>query len=317
MKNTPCQQTTWADRHHEQGATVGTGRAFGSFGELMQGALPGGDREFLVTLPIAEWSTVTFHYSPRGQRICVWPPGKRKSKLMARLAIEAAGGCGGGLLEVRSSLPEGKGLASSSADLVATARAVAAALGGFFDESAIEALLRRIEPSDGVMYEGIVAFYHREVRLHSRLGTVPPLAVIGHDEGGEVDTISYNRQPKHFSAACKHEYRELLATLGDAIRLGDLREVGRVSTRSAVMNQELRRRGDLEYLRRVCADIDGLGLVAAHSGTMLGILVAVHDPECGAKARYVADVCADLGGAVTVFRSVSACDVGLETENAL
>jgi uncharacterized protein involved in propanediol utilization len=298
------EQAIWAEQGTRD-AAIGTGRAFGSFGELLQGVLPGNDRDFLVTLPIDAWSTATFHYLPEAGQIHVFPQWKRKSQLLARFVMEAAGYPGGGVLALTSRLPVGKGLASSSADLVATARAVAAALDVPMGAPVIESLLRRIEPSDGVMYDGIVAFYHREVRLHSRLGTLPPLTIIGHDEGGQVDTISHNRRTKTFDAAEKREYGRLLSALAEAVRNGDLRGVGQVSTRSTVMNSKVRTRRDLDHLKRVCAEVDGLGLVLAHSGTMLGILIAGDDPDRYAKTEHVAVSCAPLGGEVAIFRSLS------------
>nr|WP_232327801.1 kinase [Kibdelosporangium sp. MJ126-NF4]CEL13328.1 Threonine kinase in B12 biosynthesis [Kibdelosporangium sp. MJ126-NF4]CTQ99019.1 Threonine kinase in B12 biosynthesis [Kibdelosporangium sp. MJ126-NF4] len=304
MSSHMIHEPTRAEPARERDGPAGTGRAFGSFGELVQGVLPDGDRHFLVTLPIDCWTTARFRYLPDEPDIQVWPPAKRKSRRLARLALDAAGRRGGGELEVISGLPEGKGMASSSADLVATARAVATALDMSFGEPAVEALLRRIEPSDGVMYDGVVAFYHREVRLHSRLGVLPPVVIIGHDEGGQVDTIKHNRIPRRFSAEDKREHRKLLAAVGDAVGAGELAEVGRAATRSTTLNARLRPPGYLELLRRTCADIDGLGLVLAHSGTMLGILLDGGDPELASKTEHVRSACAPLGGDVSVHRSL-------------
>jgi uncharacterized protein involved in propanediol utilization len=196
-------------------------------------------------------------------------------------------------------------LASSSADLVATARAVAHAIGASFAETVIESLLRHIEPSDGVMYDGVVAYHHREVCLHRRLGTLPPLAIIGHDEGGQVDTIRRHQVPRRFSDADRREYGRLLDSIGEAVGAGDLREVGRVSTRSALLHTRHWPRRDLATVRRACAEIAGCGVVLAHSGTMLGILVPLADPELPAKVAHVRELSAPLGGTVTVYRSLS------------
>jgi uncharacterized protein involved in propanediol utilization len=154
------------------------------------------------------------------------------------------------------------------------------------------------------MYPGIVAFYHREVRLRERLGFLPPLTVVAHDEGGAVDTIRFNRIPKPFDDADKREYARLLAALAEAVRAGDLAGVGRVATRSAVMNTKLRPRRDFDAVHRLCRDVDGIGLVLAHSGTTLGILLADSDPERAAKVDYVRQACAGMPGGVSVHRSL-------------
>jgi uncharacterized protein involved in propanediol utilization len=219
-----------------------------------------------------------------------------------------AGHVGGGVLEITSELPEGKGLASSSADLVATVHAIATATGTRFSAPTIEALLRDIEPSDGVMYEGVVAFYHREVRIRSMLGPVPPLVIIAHDEGGQVDTIRHNRIRRPFNAADKQEYARLLEQMDLAITTADLSEIGRIATRSAEMNSKIRTRPGFEELRRSCAEIDGVGLILAHSGTMLGILLPADDPEIAVKEEHVRKVCAEIGGECAVYRSLPAAD---------
>src|SRR5919197_4674416 len=96
--------------------TVGHGRCCGSFGELLQGALPGEDLDFLVTLPIRRWSHATFRASPEYGELCVMPPEKTKAREAAQRTLAMCGLPPGGRLTVTSQLPEGKGLASSTAD---------------------------------------------------------------------------------------------------------------------------------------------------------------------------------------------------------
>ncbi|MQY38425.1 L-threonine kinase [Streptomyces sp. RB17] len=285
-------------------AVPGTGRAYGTFGELLQGVLPGTDRHFMVTFPLAKWSTATLRYSARATGITVWPPHKAKAQRIARTALAAAGHTGGGVLELHSDLPEGKGMASSSADLVATVRAVGAVLGTTFPPTVIERLLRDIEPSDGVMYDEVVAYYHREAELRSGLGVLPAMTIVAHDEGGQIDTIRHNRSARPVGDEDKVEYGRLLAELCDAVRARDLPGVGRVATRSAELNALARPRPALRELRDICEATGGLGVVCAHSGTVLGILVAADDPDHDTKVRAALDACRRLPGATTVLRSL-------------
>ncbi|MFG2293050.1 kinase [Streptomyces sp. NPDC048603] len=283
---------------------AGVGRAFGTFGELLQGVLPGTGEHFMVTSPVAAWSTATFAWEPDAGTVQVAPAHKRKAARLAQRALRAAGRPGGGQLRIGSELPEGKGMASSSADLVATARAVADAIGTRFTPADIENLLRDIEPTDGVMYDEIVAFSHREVRLRERLGTVPAMTVIAYDEGGTVDTISYNHAAGTRTEAETHEYARLLDQAREAIRDSDLHSLGRVATRSAELNARHNPRPSLPALRRICRDIDGLGIACAHSGTMLGILLPHDDPDTALKADLALGACASLPGTTMVYRSL-------------
>jgi uncharacterized protein involved in propanediol utilization len=211
---------------------------------------------------------------------------------------------GGGFLMLDSDLPEGKGLASSSADLVATARAVGEAVGIVPEPAAIEELLRRIEPTDGVMHHGVVAFHHREVRLRAHLGHLPPLTVVGVDEGGSVETVGFNKRPKAFSDEHKRTYARLLRTVTDAIAAGDLAAVGEVATHSALMNQRLCPKRTLAEVIEICRAVGGLGVVAAHSGTALGVLLADDDPAHDMRLDLTRRACARLTGTVWIDHSL-------------
>lgn len=284
---------------------IGVSTAFGTFGELLQGALPEPDGDFLVTLPIARWSTAMFHTDPDGDGVQVHPPAKQKSLALAETMLAATGPVGGGTLVLDSTLPEGKGMASSSADLVATARAVGNALGMNLTSRAIEDYLRQVEPTDGLMYPGIVAFHHRVVRLRAHLGSLPSMTIVGIDEGGTVDTVEFNRTRKPFSSAVKHEYARLLNALSTAVAARDLRQVGAVATRSAVMNQELQPKRMLDHLLHICTDVAGLGVCVAHSGTVLGIMLDTHDPDHLTKLAETVQACSELLMPVSLCRTLS------------
>ncbi|MGY5128308.1 GHMP family kinase ATP-binding protein [Streptomyces nigrescens] len=281
------------------------GTAFGTFGELLQGVLPEKDGDFLVTLPVARWTRAAFRPDPETSDVVVRPSHKQKALQLARMIIEEAPQPTGGVLTVNSVIPEGKGLASSSADLVATARAVGQALDLAMPASRIERLLARIEPTDGVLYPGIVAFHHRTVRLRAVLGTLPAMAVVGIDEGGAVDTVDFNRIPKPFTAADRHEYARLLDLLAGAIRSRDLTEVGRIATRSALMNQPLRHKWSLERMHEICREVGGLGVAVGHSGTTLGVLLDLADPAYTHRATAAAQACTEVAGSVAVYRTLS------------
>ncbi|GLK12742.1 hypothetical protein [Streptosporangium carneum] len=281
----------------------GTGSAFGTFGELLQGMTSKDRRDFLVTLPIDRGATATFNLDRNSDGITVLPRHKAKAQRLVRLMLDAYRWPGGGTLHLRGDLPEGKGLASSSADLVATARAVGAALGVPVEAETIERFLRGIEPTDGVMYPEVTAFYHREVRLREVLGPLPPLVIVGVEEGGVVDTVEFNRQSKRFSEADCAEYDRLLERISRAIRDGDVTTIGEVATASALMNEKLRPKRLLHQMIDVSRECGGLGVSIAHSGTFLGVLVAESDPECARKVQAIMDMAKTLADDVTVFRS--------------
>jgi L-threonine kinase len=282
---------------------VAAASAHGTFGELLQGALPDGT-DFLVTLPIDRRSYARFRLDVAGP-LQVFPSHKWKAARLARMLLDAGLGDAGGLLILDSDLLVGKGLASSSADLVATVRALGHVLDLDTSPEAVETWLRAIEPTDGVMYPGVVVFEHRRVRMRDFLGTLPPLTIVAVDEGGQVDTMAFNRLEKSFSAQERNEYDELLGQLTQAISTGDLASVGAVTTRSAVLNQRLLPKRHLDQMIVISRTVGGLGVVCAHSGTMIGILLATADPEYAARLDAVRQACADFAPRLYVFQSLA------------
>ncbi len=280
---------------------TGSGSAFGTFGELLQGALPGGD-DFLVTLPISRRSSAWFRLDRAGP-LQVFPSHKVKSLRLAGAMLATAGAGAGGALVLDSDVPIGKGLASSSADLVATARAVGAVLGLDTSPAAVEGWLRPIEPTDGVMHAGIVVFEHRQVRLRAALGALPALTVVAVDEGGVLDTVAFNRRPKEYPPRTVAEYATLLETLAEAVRTGDVATVGAVASRSAALNQRLAPKRNLAALQRISRRIGALGVVCAHSGTMLGLLLADHAPDHAARLAAARAACAALPGTTSTYQT--------------
>lgn len=263
----------------------GVGVANGTFGELLQGALQNNDDHFLVTLPIQKFSTARFTPDATTARITVSPAHKTKSQKLAQKLLQHYGCEVGGHLTIESELPEGKGLASSSADMVATVRALEVTLGHAIPTELVLATLRTIEPTDGVMYHEFVTFFHRKVELVRRLGFPSSLKVVAIDAGGQVDTIEYNKHNYQFTDEECAEYADLLASLESAIRLNDLQQLGRITTRSAILNQKRNPNPYLDRVLEIGQETGALGVVVAHSGPCVGLLF----PNELASERQIAD----------------------------
>ncbi|HEU5375937.1 MAG TPA: hypothetical protein VFV38_10895 [Ktedonobacteraceae bacterium] len=282
--------------------SLGKGKAFGTFGELLQGAGKD-DQDFLVTLPIDRFSTARFLSIPQQPRLTVSPSQKYKAERLATLILEHYRLPPGGILELESTLPVGKGLASSSADLVAVVRAIDNCFALHLSVEQLQCFLRQIEPTDGVMYEGTVAYYHRNVSLYRYLGQLPELVIVSIDEGGEVDTIEFNKKPKAFSQEEKEEYEFLLRKIERAIREQDLRAIGEVSLQSAILNQKLHKKQYFEQVRDICQQVEGLGVVVAHSGTYLGILLSPQEQHFHRQLHHAFDAMRRIADNVTLFHS--------------
>jgi L-threonine kinase len=252
---------------------AGEGVANGTLGELVQGQTVAGE-DFLVTFPVAFWSKARAVINDSG--IVIGPRDKSKARRMASLVLQRLGlASAGAVLEVQCGVPEGKGCASSTADVVAAARAVCDATQLSLEPGEIAELAVEIEPSDGVMWDGVVAFNHRAGRLLRHLGKLPPVRIIGIDLGGHVDTVQFNRRPKDYSPQERRMCQEALEQVAAAIDRSDVQLLGEACTRSARIHQRVLPKPELPGLIDIVEQTGGAGVSIAHSGTVCGLL---YDP---------------------------------------
>ena len=248
----------------------GIGSANGTLGELVQGQTVAGE-DFLVTFPIELWSEVSVVLTGSGTVDAA--PNKPKSKRMVELALARLGLPEvGAILDVDCHLPEGRGLASSTADVVAAARAVSDATGLHLEPGEIAELAIQIEPSDGVMWDGAVAFNHRAGRLLRLLGPLPDMRILGIDLGGEIDTVTFNQRPKDYTAEERQRCQAALDAVAEAIASVDVRGIGAACTTSAEIHQRILPKPELPVLLEICAESGGMGVNVAHSGTVVGLI---------------------------------------------
>ncbi|WP_080589101.1 hypothetical protein [Rhizobium leguminosarum] len=258
-------------------------------------------------MPIRLFARACFVPIPETRSVTVSPSHKVKAKRLAENLVSALG-LSGGILLLESEIPEGKGLASSSADLVATARSIGSCFQRRIPISLIETLMAEIEPSDGVMYPGVVAYRQRACSLLSFLGQMAPLAIVGIDEGGMVETVGYDQRRGEISSSLRAEYSALLDRAQIAIAQDDMATIGRISTKSALLHQERAPKEHLNSMLKVCESTGALGIIVAHSGTMIGILL---DPTA-------ADFSGKLGSVLThISRFNSSPRIYLSTNPAV
>ncbi|MCM3654550.1 kinase [Metabacillus litoralis] len=248
---------------------IGKGKCSGTFGELVQGVLD--QQPFLITLPI-----------PVLKSEAIFIPDSIKSEINGfrsnTKALEACkkvfqwfGLSGGGFLQLHSNIPRGKGMASSSADLVAAMRAVADSFSIPLTDDIISRIASEIEPTDGVMFEGVVAFDYINGQHIESFGSLPPFGMIGIDIGGVIDTIQFNQQPKQYDRSDRHTFFEAYNLIKSGIKNMDLSQICMASTMSAKVNEKILPKPYFKEIERLTSICQG-GIIVAHSGTVLGIL---------------------------------------------
>jgi uncharacterized protein involved in propanediol utilization len=274
---------------------VGSGTAMAHHGEILQGVFPDDDGRLhrgLLTLPLAgKQSHVTF-WPDAGPGIRTRPEGRTKAARAARHALDALGhpdaeGC----LTIESTIPLGCGYGSSTADVVASIYAIAAAAQAQISRTTLCRLAVAAETAtDAIAFVGqAVLFAHREGRVLDYLpGDYPPLYVIGFSssEDEPVDTVAM--PPARYTSTEIETFRVLRGHVRHAIAQQDARSIGRVATASARINQGYlpkRRYGDLVRLAQTGG---GLGVQVAHSGNRMGILLDAHEVSAADRAESLA-----------------------------
>ena len=245
-------------------------KAPASCGELVEGVLNG--TPFLVTAPISMYAVATVSDAFSG----VHGLGEKAEEAMARTLAHIGQDSLPYGIRLDSAIPRGKGMASSSADIAAVSYAVARALGRELTGREIMDIAIAIEPSDGIAFTGLSHVSHTTGELFGQYFNVPLLAVSIFDVGGTVDTIAYY-QSKGNAGDQDDAYRALLHTVDQAFAMRGAekeRLLGQAATESARRNQQHLEKPELERFITAAQSRGALGVLVAHSGTVVGALWA-------------------------------------------
>lgn len=287
------------------GASV-CSRAPATCGELIQGAIDGQD--FLVNCPIDLYAQAVAR--PDHQAGLRLHRADQYGKVARAVAIvqELAGVELHHDMRVDSSIPRGKGMASSTADLTAAIEAFCRSCDVLLSDQQMARVLTAVEPSDCVHFPGIAHVNQLTGELFDAMPAPVGLRVLVVDCGGEVDTVGfdrekaraiYRRNPQAIRAALQ------LVKLG--LRHGDDQAVAMAATLSARLSQDILPKPQFDDLLACTRERGALGLNCAHSGTVLGVMYR--------QADRVGDQLADcvlrhLGSSVSIqgdYRVIAGC----------
>ncbi|ALN60362.1 GHMP kinases putative ATP-binding protein [Lysobacter enzymogenes] len=253
-----------------------SGVCHGTLGELWQGPCEHeGELQIgLISLPVRRYSWMHFLPGEDGD-IKRDLAGKDK----CRRAIEAylqlhAVSLPPGRFSHDSELPTGKGMASSTADLVATVRCLDRVFGLRTTHEQLTALLRPIERSDSVFLDRYALYLSGRQRVLREFAHAPRLHACYIDEGGTVETEKLAEPLLRHYRRHRSSYRSHLDLALEAFERGDAVAVCEVATRSAQLAQWVTPKAHLDILLRHRRELRADGLVIAHTGSLLGYLFA-------------------------------------------
>jgi uncharacterized protein involved in propanediol utilization len=252
-----------------------SGVCHGTLGELFQGPFQsGGKREIaIVSLPVDKFSWA--YFLPDGKTAGNLPDARRKIRLAielfcAQVDVEPPTG----RWDFHSEIPVGQGMASSTADVVATIRCLFNIHGLAFSESITRRLLGEIERADSVFLDEFALYLSAKQVVVRRLGDAASFHVCYAMEAGTVKTEELTDQLLKFYASRSIDYAEVLDGLLTGFAELDLKAIALASTRSAQLSQSVVPKAHFDTLQHNQQYFGADGIVVAHTGTVLGYLFA-------------------------------------------
>ncbi len=257
---------------------IGVGAASGHHGELLQGVFEHRNGQLhrgLVTLPLARLASKATFTCAATRDLTVRPGDKVKAGLAARETLNHLNVAEGGFLSIESNIPIGHGYGSSTADVVASIRAVAAAHAVQLQPSRVSRLAVAAErASDAIAFDGhAVLFAQREgTVLEDFGGSLPPLLLVGFKSTDRRPIDTLDLPPARYDRVEIQQFRVLRALVAYAVRYQDPNCLGRAATASALLSQRRLPKQHLERVIEIAEGAGACGVQVAHSGSLLGIL---------------------------------------------
>ncbi|HVG21893.1 MAG TPA: hypothetical protein VNI02_22850 [Blastocatellia bacterium] len=285
----------------------GCGNANSHHGEILQGMYVDAEgrlhRALISLICDARGSQAKYH--PSGDNILnVNPVWKVKARRAAELTLDHLNiRHRGGLLTIKSNIPVGWGLGSSTSDVTAAIRAVADAFGERLPSRCIAQLAVKAEvASDPLMFgDRAVLFAHREGNVIEDFGEcLPPLEVVGFNtdpNGNGIDTVTY--RPARYDWWDIEAFRAMIGLMRKAVQVQASHLVGRVASASARINQRHLPKPYFDRLERLADDVGAVGIQVAHSGTVAGFLFDPRDANTQQQIECSQALLAEMGFGLT------------------
>lgn len=184
-----------------------------------------------------------------------------------------------GRWEIFSEIPVGQGMASSTADIVATLRCLYRIFELPYDEQVVRSILREIERADSVFLNEFALYLSRKHEVVQTLGAGLDFHACYATEPGFIKTEGVTEQLLGHYESHLAAYDQVRAEMVASFAQRDRERIAAASSRSAELAQEVlpKTHFDAVYDNRAYFGADGL--LVAHTGTILGYLFTQRPPH--------------------------------------
>src|SRR5690606_37844003 len=177
-------------------------------------------------------------------------------------------------IDIHSTIPVAIGMASSTADIAATAVATTQHLGHDLNESALAQLCVSLEPTDSIVFRQLTLFDHNDASTQVACGTQPELDLLVLESPQTLRTADYHRIPRQAgldagAPALKRAWKKVQEACAE---LNPWR-LGEAATLSAIASQTLLPKPEFDSLLSLVEECCLYGVNVAHSGSVVGLML--------------------------------------------
>lgn len=244
----------------------------GSCGEFIQGMLD--DKEYLVSYAVNVYSKATIE--ERSVNISKGPPKARKAIIEVFKHFNLKESDAKNIsLQIKSKIPVGKGMASSTGDIGATIKATLCLLNKSLKSSEISKIAAKIEPTDSIFIEDNCIFNPLKGEMLKKLGYVDNLKVLVLEPSEILNTIAIRSQSDYYEKKEKNKslIKDSFNLLENGFKNKDLKLIGKACTQSGILNENIHKKEGLAEIIKISNDFGAYGVNVAHSGTVIGVLL--------------------------------------------
>lgn len=272
----------------------------GSLGEFFQGLSVHTENEIVVVSSlIPKYSWVYFtpqaHSSiPISTEVAKHPERYKAFKALTLYCHKHGEAVPIGYWHFNSDLQISRGMASSTADIVAMLRCAASYFSRELPVDEIVHILAKIERSDSVFLDTPALFCSSGHHIINQFDKAPPLYALYMHEAETVETEGTKTKLLDYYQQNKKHYYALYQKANNALSNKDLAEICRVSTQSAQLSQEVLPKKNFNNIFKAMPRFNANGMITAHTGSIIGMLF--HQPPSISCLQQVGKFYHELGG---------------------
>lgn len=237
----------------------------GSFGEVLQGRI--NSKDLLLSCPVNIYTRVKVFESNNAEKKF----NNQKSAAFLKNVLKLwdyEAHYKSFDIEINSQIPYGKGLASSTADLCGVYYCLIKLFNKEFNEEELIEQCIKIEPTDSIIFKKMTLFDYKKGLYKKTMGDYLNYNILAFEGNKVVDTVEFNNK----NLPSLSDVDDLLPILEEAIKEKSLEKLAYVSTESIVRNQKRLQYEFLQEVINIKNKTAGLGIIGAHSGSVLGII---------------------------------------------